>query len=93
MPLALANTNGAAGPNHYVETVNLDYAVFNKTGTLLLGPNPIRSIFSGFGGPCETADQSDPIVKYDQMADRWLITLMAVAMNVPDAPIKLDLAA
>jgi hypothetical protein len=30
--------NGDVGPNHYVEIVNLVFAVYSKTGTLLLGP-------------------------------------------------------
>ncbi len=29
---------GDVGPNHYVEMVNLAFAVYDKTGTLLLGP-------------------------------------------------------
>jgi hypothetical protein len=30
--------NGDVGPNHYVEIVNLAFAVYSKNGTLLLGP-------------------------------------------------------
>ena len=29
-------TNGDAGPNHYVQTVNTSFAIFNKSGTALL---------------------------------------------------------
>ena len=44
------DTNASVGPNHIVETVNLDLAVFNKSGTLLYGPVPINTLWSGFGG-------------------------------------------
>ncbi len=68
------DTNGDVGPNHYVQTVNAKYAVYSKTGTLLFGPFNFNTIFSGFGGICETANSGDPIVLYDNDADRWLIS-------------------
>ena len=70
--------NGAVGPNHYVEVVNTDYAVFNKSGTLLYGPVPINTVFSGFGGGCERDNDGDPTVLYDRNSDRWLISQFAV---------------
>jgi hypothetical protein len=72
------DTNGDVGPNHYVQTVNLSYAVFNKTGTKLLGPLNTNSIWSGFGGPCQSTNNGDPIVLYDKAADRWLISQFAL---------------
>jgi hypothetical protein len=72
------DTNGDVGPNHYVQTVNLDFAVFSKTGALLLGPKPVNSIFAGFGGGCQIDNDGDPIVLYDPLADRWLISQFAV---------------
>jgi hypothetical protein len=72
------DTNGSVGPNHYVETVNLSYAVYNKSGTLLLGPRNTNLIWSGFGGACETSNNGDPIVLYDKAANRWLISQFAL---------------
>ncbi|HET8548471.1 MAG TPA: hypothetical protein VFL57_10725, partial [Bryobacteraceae bacterium] len=68
--------NLAVGPNHIVQTVNVTFAVFNKnTGTMAPGfPKEISSIWSGFGGACEVDPSSDPIVRYDRTADRWVIT-------------------
>jgi hypothetical protein len=68
------DTVGAIGPNHYVQMVNAAFAIFDKSGNRLLGPAPINSLFSGFGGPCETQNSGDPIVRYDHLADRWLIS-------------------
>jgi hypothetical protein len=67
------DTNGDVGPNHYVQTVNVAYAVWDKNGTQLQAPRAINSIWTGFGGPCEIENDGDPNVLYDQQADRWLI--------------------
>ncbi|GAA4228748.1 N-acetylneuraminic acid mutarotase [Streptosporangium album] len=70
--------NGDVGPNHYVQMVNLSYAVYNKSGNLLLGPLPGNALFAGFGGPCETRNDGDPVVLYDETADRWMVTQFAL---------------
>lgn len=71
--------NGDVGPNHYVQMINLILAVYDKsTGARILGPLPGNSIFTGFGGPCETENDGDPIVLYDHLADRWLLSQFAV---------------
>src|SRR5438034_2301440 len=67
------DTNGAVGPNHYVQTVNTSFAVFNKSGTALMGPVRINTVWSGFGGGCQTNNDGDPSVVYDGIADRWVI--------------------
>jgi CARDB len=70
---------GDVGPNHYIQMVNTNFAIYDKAGTLLLvGPSPINSLWAGFGGPCETLNNGDPIVRYDQQADRWLMSQFAV---------------
>jgi hypothetical protein len=45
----------------------------------VLGPNSISSIWTGFGGACETGGNGDPVVLYDHLADRWVITQFAKA--------------
>src|SRR5438105_1380517 len=67
------DTNGSVGPNHYVQIVNADFAVFDKSGAALFGPVPINTLWSGFGGDCETNNDGDPVVEYDKLADRWVI--------------------
>jgi len=71
------DTNGDVGPNHYVQWVNLSYAVWDKQGTLLYGPVNGNTIWTGFGGMCETRNNGDAIVLYDPMADRWLLSQLA----------------
>ena len=73
------DTNGDVGPGHYVQTVNTDFAVFNKSGTVLYGPVPLNTLWSGFGGGCQTNNDGDPTVIYDPLADRWVISQFSVS--------------
>jgi hypothetical protein len=73
------DTNGAVGPNHFAQVTNTDLAIFDKTGTVLLGPVPINTVFAGFGGACESTNDGDPIVQYDQFSDRWIISQFSVS--------------
>jgi hypothetical protein len=65
----------AVGPNHVVVTVNTRMAIFTKTGRALYGPVNSNNVFKGFGGQCEAANNGDVVVRYDQLADRWLIVM------------------
>ena len=65
---------GDVGPNHYVEMINLVFAVYSKAGALLLGPVDTGTLWSGFAIDDCTDPSGDPIVVYDQLADRWLLT-------------------
>jgi hypothetical protein len=69
------DTSGAVGATQYVQWVNTSFAVFDKrTSKLLLGPEPGNTLWSGFGGDCETHNNGDPIVQYDKAANRWVLT-------------------
>jgi hypothetical protein len=65
---------GAVGPNHYVQMVNLVFAVYSKTGALLLGPTDIGTLWAGFAVDDCTDASGDPVVVYDQLADRWILS-------------------
>ncbi|HST05354.1 MAG TPA: hypothetical protein VLQ48_11540 [Chloroflexia bacterium] len=73
------DTNGDVGPNHYVQIVNLSLQIFNKSGGTLYGPVNANTIWSGFGGGCQTRNDGDPVALYDSMADRWLISQFTAA--------------
>jgi hypothetical protein len=78
------DTNGAVGPNHYVQTVNLLVGIYNKSGALLVPKFKMSSLFASLGAPCGTRDDGDPVVLYDRMADRWLLSQF-VLPNYPNA--------
>jgi PKD repeat protein len=63
--------NGTAGPLYYMQTINLVYAIYDKTdGSLVAGPTDMNELFSGMPG--STCNDGDPLVLYDEQADRWL---------------------
>ncbi len=73
-----ADVSGAVGLNHYVQMVNLAFAVFDKQGVMLAGPFDTNSLWQGFGGDCEEHNNGDAIVLYDQQADRFLLSQFVV---------------
>jgi hypothetical protein len=66
--------DGDVGPNHYVEIVNLVFAVYDKAGNRLLGPVDTGTLWAGFSVPDCTDPSGDPIVLYDQTTDRWILS-------------------
>ena len=79
------DTDGDIGPNHYVQMVNLSFAIWNRNGTLLYGPVNNSTLWQGFGGPCAANNDGDPIVLYDHLADRWMMSQFALP-NYPLGP-------
>ncbi len=71
--VAPPDTNASAGDTQVVQWVNESYAVFDKsTGALLAGPTAGNSFWSGFGGSCQTFNDGDVNIKYDQVNNRWI---------------------
>ncbi|MBP6870422.1 MAG: PKD domain-containing protein [Bacteroidales bacterium] len=68
--------NGTAGPNHYMQTINSVYAIYDKTGTLVAGPSNLNTLFSGVTG--SSCNDGDPIILYDEQAERWLIAEFSI---------------
>jgi len=62
--------NGAAGPNHFMQTINTVYAIYSKTGALVAGPANMNTLFAGVTG--SSCNDGDPVILYDEQADRWL---------------------
>lgn len=75
----------AVGPNHIVQIVNSRMAVFDKQGKVLYGAAATNTIFKGFGGTCEARNNGDAVVRYDQLAGRWLY-VMPIFSRIQDRP-------
>ena len=71
------DTNGAVGANDFVQMVNSSFAVYSKAGAVRYGPANINTVWSGFGGVCQTTNQGDPVVVYDRVANRFVISQFA----------------
>jgi len=68
------DTIGDVGPNNYVQMINLVYAIYDKAGNLLLGPVDTGTLWAGFAVEDCTDPSGDPVVVYDQLEDRWLLS-------------------
>jgi hypothetical protein len=83
------DTQGAVGPNHYVQWVNLGFAIYNKSGTKVYpagaGFAAGNTLWAGFGAPCQGTNDGDPITLYDKQAGRWLMSQFALP-NYPNGP-------
>ena len=66
---------GAVGPNHYVHAVNSSFKIFNKSGAVLAGPSDLGTLWPG------NFNDGDPIILYDQLADRWFISQFKTSTN------------
>lgn len=83
----------AVGPDEIVQIVNSHMAVYSKqgknyptTGKVLLGAVVTNTLFAGFGGPCEHQVSGDAVVRYDQLAHRWLFVVPIFRRPAPYAP-------
>ncbi|HEY2514662.1 MAG TPA: hypothetical protein VGI39_27545, partial [Polyangiaceae bacterium] len=77
------DTNGAVGPNHFVQAVNTGLAIWDKAGHVVLASRNFNTLWAGYtgtnkGNSCAANDDGDPVVVYDQLADRWFISQFAL---------------
>jgi PKD repeat protein len=75
--IAPPDTDGQVGRGHYVQMINLLTTIFDKNGTRLVEPFPSNAMWDGIGGNCEAYNQGDPVILYDDVADRWLVSQFA----------------
>lgn len=77
------DTNGDVGPNHFIQAVNISFAVYAKTGSLMAGPTTFDSLWSSAasGTPCDNQNRGDPVVLYDDQSHRWLLTDFAFPLD------------
>jgi hypothetical protein len=76
----------AVGPDEIVQIVNSHMAVYSKQGKVEFGAVVTNTLFAGFGGPCEQQISGDAVVRYDQLAHRWLFVVPIFRKPAPDAP-------
>lgn len=89
--VAPPDTDGDVSPLYYMQMVNLSFQIFDRNGNSLYGPYVNSTIWSGFEGPWTTTNDGDPIVLYDQTADRWLASQFALP-NYPSGPFYMLIA-
>ena len=78
-----ADPVGDIGLNYYIQAINTSFSIYTKTGALVYGPANLKTIWEGFPGSY-TSD-GDPIVLFDHLANRWLISQFSLP-NYPNGP-------
>ncbi len=72
------DTVGDVGADHFIQMINdgggASIMIYDKTGAPVAGPITLASL--GSGGACASG-LGDPIVLYDELADRWLLSEFA----------------
>jgi hypothetical protein len=82
----------AVGPNHIVQVINWSMVVFSKkgatystSGMTVKAAASTSAVFAGFGGRCQSPktgddiDRGDAIIRYDQLAQRWVLVFPVFA--------------
>ncbi len=83
--VAPPDTDGDVGPDHYFQMVNSSFGIWDKQGNLLYGPADNITLWDGFIGPWSSTNDGDPIIVYDEYADRWIATQFSLPYH-PSAP-------
>ena len=79
-PYLPSDCNGTVGPNHFMQTVNTTYAIWNKSGTQVVAPTDMNTLFSGVPG--SSNNDGDPLILFDEQANKWV----AVEFSVSSTP-------
>lgn len=67
-----------SGNRIFIQYINLIWGVFDVDGNLIHGPFAGNSFWQGFGGDCETNNDGDPVVLYDDQAGRWVMSQFSI---------------
>jgi len=82
------DTNGDIGRDDngnpiYIQYINSIWAVYDAdTGNLDAGPYAGNSFWQGFGGFCQTNNDGDPVVLYDDHAGRWVFSQFSISQGI-----------
>ncbi len=69
-PYLPSDCNGTVGPNHFMQTVNTTYAIWDKAGNQVVAPTAMNTLFSGVAGSGN--NDGDPLILFDEQADKWV---------------------
>lgn|GEM_PF-429942 len=84
------DTQGDVGLDKYIQVVNSRYSIWTKTGTPILSGIQLGTIWAGIPAPWSThLNDGDPVVLYDKVAQRWLIS----QFSLPSASQNAELVA
>jgi len=77
----------ATGKKYYIQWVNVSFQIWDVTDPAapasVYGPAAGNTLWSGFGGLCETTNNGDPITLFDHQANRWVMSQFAFPSSAP----------
>ncbi|MCW5956898.1 MAG: carboxypeptidase regulatory-like domain-containing protein, partial [Pyrinomonadaceae bacterium] len=77
------DTSGEAGPHHFVQAVNAAFRIWDKAGNPVTNLVSLGTLFANIPGRCARNIDGAPVVLYDQLADRWLISERCDSVELP----------
>ena len=80
------DANGSAGLTHYMQTINCSYAIWDKSGNMVVPATAMNLLFAGVPGA--GFNDGDPLILYDDDAGRWL----AVEFSISGSPDRMLIA-
>jgi hypothetical protein len=73
----------ANSKKYYVQWVNLSFQIWDVTNPAaplsLYGPAAGNTLWSGFGGLCETHNDGYPLTRFDSISKRWVMSQWAIS--------------
>jgi len=85
------DTEGDVGFDHYIQMINMSFAIYDKTGNLLYGPASNLTIWQEAPEPWSSFSNGDPIVLFDDRSNRWLLSELSFPYY-PNGPYYLKIA-
>lgn len=82
--VAPPDTDGDVGHDHYLQMVNHMFEIFDKDGNSVYGPALLHTIWEDMPGPWDGVNNGDPIVLYDEQAERWMVSQFALDFSTAD---------
>ncbi len=77
------DTVGDVGPTYFIQAVNSSVGIYRKSDGVRLAAFTFNTLMSqgAFGNLCDTNNFGDPVVLYDTMEDRWVLTDFAFTLD------------
>jgi len=84
--VAPPDTQGDVSLDHYFQMVNNGFKIWDKSGNTVYGPADNITLWNGFPGPWSGTNDGDPIVLYDEYADRWIASQFSLPYGANNGP-------
>ncbi|MCB2208182.1 MAG: PKD domain-containing protein [Bacteroidetes bacterium] len=84
--VAPPDTQGDVSLDHYFQMVNNGFRIWDKSGNSVYGPADNITLWNGFPGPWSGTNDGDPVVLYDEYADRWIASQFSLPYGANNGP-------